>query len=100
MRSYCFRKFGQVAEDKLNKRAKIYDKVQIHLLCEYGGCHVPEGRYDISICLDFGFEFRIVPSLIQSSKLFCAYDLQVRSLIRRSSRAPKWPNGAHLPALA
>jgi hypothetical protein len=43
MKSYCFRKFGKVAEDKVNKRAKIYDKVQIHLMCEYGECHVPEG---------------------------------------------------------
>jgi hypothetical protein len=43
MKSYCFRKFGKVAEDKLNKRAKIYDRVQIYLLCEYGGCHVPKG---------------------------------------------------------
>jgi hypothetical protein len=43
MKSYCFRKFGQVAEDKLNKRTKIYDKVQIHLLCEYEGCHIPQG---------------------------------------------------------
>jgi hypothetical protein len=43
MKSYCFRKFGQVAEDKVNKRAKIYDKVQIHLMCEYGECHVLEG---------------------------------------------------------
>jgi hypothetical protein len=45
MKSYCFRKFGQVAEDKLNRRAKIYDKVQIYLLCEYEGCHVPQGIY-------------------------------------------------------
>jgi hypothetical protein len=43
MKSYCFQKFGKFAEEKLNKRAKIYDKVQIHLLCEYGACHVPEG---------------------------------------------------------
>jgi hypothetical protein len=43
MKSHCFRKFGYVAEDRLSKRTKIYDKVQIHLLCEYGGCHVPEG---------------------------------------------------------
>jgi hypothetical protein len=43
MKSYCFRKFGQVAEDKLKKHTKIYDKVQIHLLCEYEGCHVPQG---------------------------------------------------------
>jgi len=43
MKSYCFRKFGKVTEDKVNKRAKIYDKVQIHLMCEYEECHVPEG---------------------------------------------------------
>jgi hypothetical protein len=43
MKSYCFRKFGNIAESEVNKRAKLYDKVQIHLLCEYGECHVPQG---------------------------------------------------------
>jgi hypothetical protein len=50
MKSYCFRKFGKVAEGKLNKHAKVYDKVQIHLLCEYGECHVPEGMLNSSNC--------------------------------------------------
>jgi hypothetical protein len=50
MKSYCFQKFGKVAEDKLNRRAKIYDKVQIHLLCEYEGCHVPDGMSKVLIC--------------------------------------------------
>jgi hypothetical protein len=49
MKSYCFRKFGSIAESEVNKRAKLYDKVQIYLLCEYGECHVPQGR-NIYLC--------------------------------------------------
>jgi hypothetical protein len=63
MKSYCFRKFGKVAEGKLNKRAKIYDKVQIHLLCEYGKCHVPDG-IDMPTFLYYAFYVTWLSSVI------------------------------------